>query len=109
MIAAGQLTHRIAIHTPTHGTPDARGTRAVNWDAILDIVWARIEPVAPKWTEQAKAIAPTASHRITIRHRTDVTSRHRIEIGPRVFAINAVLDPKESKEDTILYCTEKLP
>lgn len=106
MIAAGRLIHRVRIATPTIGEPDDRGSRAVTWTQTLATVWACIEPLTSRTQELAKAFTPTVTHTITIRYLSTVTSRHRVEMGSRVFAINGVINAREENEDTVLYCTE---
>ena len=104
MIAAGSLTKRVTLESPTN-TPDPYGEQGQTWGAVAE-VWAGIDPVSGREVELAKSYAPTVSHRVTIRYRPGVTSSMRVRYGPRLFFINGVIDPHEAHEHLILFCTE---
>lgn len=105
-ISAGRLNQRLTIENPTAGEPDARGERTIEWEEVA-VVWGCVEPVGPRWLEVAKQFASTVTHKVTIRHKTDINIRQRFVLGERVLAINGIVDPSESHETTVCYCTER--
>jgi head-tail adaptor len=48
----------------------------------------------------------TVSHKITLRHLDGVATTYRVKFGSRTFAINAVITPREVKDELWLFCTE---
>lgn len=107
MIAAGKLNRRVRIAIPTVGDPDERGERPITWATTFARRWACLEPISARTIEQAKSFSATVSHTITLRYLQGISVRHRVESGDRVFAINGIIDPKDSHEDTVLYVTER--
>jgi SPP1 family predicted phage head-tail adaptor len=59
-------------------------------------LWAAVTPLSARGAVEAVALAATVTHRITLRARTDVTTRHRLRQGARVFRIVTLRDPDGS-------------
>jgi head-tail adaptor len=51
---------------------------------------AEVTPVAARGEVQAAALGATVTHRIALRFRADITLRHRLRDGARVFRIVAM-------------------
>jgi SPP1 family predicted phage head-tail adaptor len=99
--AIGRLKRRLRLERVTVA-PD--GT--VTW-APAATVWAAVEPVAGTEREAGGGLAGVATHRVTLRHRTDVTSRDRLAAGARVFRIVATYDPDEARRFLVALVEEE--
>lgn len=106
---AGELNRRVVIQSITSITKAADGQDMPNWTTDTGgTVWAKVKPLSGRQLEQARTIAATATHRVTIRYRTGVTTVKRLQLGTRNLYINAVLNEDERNEALILTCTERL-
>jgi SPP1 family predicted phage head-tail adaptor len=94
MIAPGELRHRLTLEAPVE-TPDGAGGVTRSYAAVTTL-WAAVTPLSARGAVEAAALAATVTHRIIIRGRTDVTARHRLREGTRVFRIVALRDPDGS-------------
>jgi SPP1 family predicted phage head-tail adaptor len=85
MTAAGKLNRRLELQQPAE-TPDGAGgvTRSYG---IVARLWASVEPVSARRAVEADAGGATITHRITIRKRALVTTRHRLVEGANVYRI----------------------
>jgi SPP1 family predicted phage head-tail adaptor len=90
MIDPGELKHRMVLEAPVE-TPDGAGgvTRAYADSATL---WAKVAPVAARGNVEADDPGATITHRIVIRSGPEVSTRHRLREGARVFRIVALRD-----------------
>jgi SPP1 family predicted phage head-tail adaptor len=86
----GELVHRLALHAPLR-TPDGAGGTNLTF-ALVAEVWGSIETIGGTESQAADRLAGSVTHAIIIRHRPGVTPDHRFALGPRTFAIRAVLD-----------------
>ena len=87
---AGRLRARVTIET---------STRSADGDILwtsLDTVWAEIAPASATEREIAGHAGGVASHRVTLRHRDDVTSACRLRLAGRVLHVIAAFDPDET-------------
>jgi SPP1 family predicted phage head-tail adaptor len=85
MTAPGELRHRLVLEAPVE-TPDGAGgvTRSF---VTLTTLWAKVTPVAARGDVVADSSGATVTHRIVIRTRPGVTTRHRLREGVRIFRI----------------------
>jgi SPP1 family predicted phage head-tail adaptor len=102
---AGKLRHRIIIQKQTLGAADAYGEPARTWSTWAGR-WSSIEPISGREIQYARSFAGTVSHKITLRHLDVVATTYRVKFGSRTFAINAVITPREVKDELWLFCTE---
>lgn len=89
----GAFRHRLTLEAPDE-IEDGAGGVTRSWQAIAQ-VWASIEPLSLGERLAAEKRVGLLSHRILLRHRTDITLSHRFLLGMRVFVIRAVRDPEE--------------
>ena len=84
----GSLNQRLVLEAPTE-TPDGAGgvTRSYVDAATL---WAEVTPLSARERVVADAAGASVTHRIRIRMRGDVTTRHRLRLGLRAFRIATV-------------------
>jgi SPP1 family predicted phage head-tail adaptor len=69
-------------------------------------VRARVEPLRGDERPRAMQIEAALTHRVTIRHRPDVTARMRLIFDTRIFNIRAVIDVQEQGRFLDLMCEE---
>jgi len=90
MIAPGDLNRRLVLEAPAESADGAGGvTRSY---APVMTVWANVEPVTARGVVVADAAGATITHRITIRRRSAVTTRHRFVEGETVYRIVTIRD-----------------
>jgi len=103
----GQLSSRVALERPVR-TSDGSGGATVEWVEVATL-WAAIEPVAAGEIFAADRLATRVTHRITMRHRTDVEGGMRIVHRGRVLRIEAWRDPDETRRFLVLEAVEERP
>jgi SPP1 family predicted phage head-tail adaptor len=88
--APGALRDRLLLEQPAETADGAGGvTRGY---ASVATLWAALTPVAARDGVVADALGGTVTHRIVIRARADVTTRHRLRAGARIFRIVTLRD-----------------
>jgi SPP1 family predicted phage head-tail adaptor len=85
MMAPGELNRRLVLHEPVE-TQDGAGGVARSYAAAMTL-WAKVEPVSARGAVVADAPGATITHRIIVRRRSAVTTRHRLLDGTRVYRI----------------------
>ena len=88
MIDPGALDRRLVLEAPTETADGAGGV--VRMYQSLATLWASVEPVAARGELVAAQLGATVTHRIVVRYRTDITTRHRLRDGARLFRIVAI-------------------
>ncbi len=88
MTAAGELNRRLTLQAPVE-TPDGAGGVTRSYQDIAT-VWAKLAPSAARGDVLAAASGATITHRIVMRLRSDVTTRHRLVAGTRLLRIVTV-------------------
>lgn len=108
-LAAGSLVKRISIQALTANSPsqDPGGVPDEDWVTEFSPL-AAIEPLRGRELLAAQQISSEVTGTIKIRYRADkqVTAKHRVLYGTRVFDIVAVIDPEERHEELVLYVRE---
>lgn len=103
----GQLSSRVALERAVRAA-DGSGGATLDWEEVVTL-WAAIEPVAAGEIFAADRLATRVTHRITIRHRTDVEGGMRIKHRGRVMCIEACRDPDEARRFLVLQAVEERP
>jgi SPP1 family predicted phage head-tail adaptor len=103
----GKARHRLALQAVST-VADALGGQSEMW-ATEATIWARVEPLSGRELVQAQQVASEATHRVTIRYRTGVTTAKRFKLGTRTLNITSVINPGELGETLVLLCTESTP
>lgn len=85
-IDPGRLNQRVTIQRRVAGRDGTGGRTAESWSDV-DSVWAEILPHAGREGVKAKQVDSELTHRVVIRYRTDVTSRHRLKSGSAILNI----------------------
>jgi SPP1 family predicted phage head-tail adaptor len=105
-IDPGQLRHEMQLETQIR-TADGSGGFTESWQAVAT-VFAHIEPVSAAQSFIGAQDREAVTHRITMRHRTNVKSGMRLAKGGRHFRLVTVRDPDETGR-FLLCLTEEMP
>jgi SPP1 family predicted phage head-tail adaptor len=90
MSTPGALRERLVLEQPVE-TPDAAGGVTRSYASVTTL-WAALIPVSARDQVVADSLGANITHRIVIRSRVDVTTRHRLRKGSRIFRIVALRD-----------------
>ena len=90
MIDPGELNRRLVLEAPAEIADGAGGvTRTYT---TVTTLWAAVRPASARGDVVAAASGATVTHRIILRTRADLTTRHRLRDGTRIFRIVALRD-----------------
>ena len=87
-IDPGMLNRRLVLEAPDESADGAGGV-VRTYDTVATL-WASVEPVAARGDVVATQLGATVTHRIVVRYRTGITTRHRFRPGTRLYRIVAV-------------------
>ena len=90
MIDPGELNRRLVLEAPAEA-PDGAGGVTRSY-ATVTTLWASVRPVSARGDVVAAATGATVTHRIVVRAGPDLTTRHRLREGTRIFRIVALRD-----------------
>ncbi len=93
MTAIGDFRHRLTLQAADE-IEDGAGGVTRTWEPLGE-VWAAIEPLSLSDNLLSDKRLGVLTHRVTLRHRVDITLSHRFTLGTRVLAIRAMRDPDE--------------
>ena len=91
MIRAGYFRDKLGLLAPTTATDPQWGSTP-QWTPA-GTIWAHVIPVSATERAANGGVQSAVSHRITIRFRDDVTSKHRLVYRGRVLELTGVFDP----------------
>jgi len=102
-----ELQHVVEIQVESTAG-DGGGGQTDPWASpvIVATVRARVEPLRGNERLHAMQIEATLTHRVTIRHRPDVTAKMRLKFDNRFLNIRAVIDVQERGRFSHLMCEE---
>mgnify|MGYP003319976012 CR=1 FL=1 len=100
----GRMRHRVTIQSPT-ATVDTGGGRSIAWGTLKE-VFADIQPVSASYKYKHGQETEEVTHKVIIRHRTDIGTNYRIKFGTRIFNIMGIINPDERDRFLELNCTE---
>lgn len=92
-MGAGDYRHLITIQAKAN-SKDAMGGLVRDWDDYLTI-WAKISPLKGSEVLIAQQKQGEITHRIKIRYQEDITTKHRIVFGDRIFEIINIININE--------------
>lgn len=104
VIDPGAFTARLTVEQVVE-VPDGQGG-VIRTHAAVGAAWGRIEAVAADRVLAAGAQALTVTHRIWLRHRSDLQSGMRLRKGARIFEIRTFRDPDETARYLVCECEE---
>lgn len=85
---SGRLRHRVSIQKATE-TRDAAGGVIQSWATVAKR-WASIQPATGKERIEADQVESRITHKITMRHYTNLSPEYRIEHNGRLFGVVSV-------------------
>jgi len=100
---AGELRERVTIQAPNM-SQNSYGEETVNWSDVAT-VWARVEFLGGQenYRRAVDQAVSTATYRIIMRYRSDVTEEHRIQWRGRYLGILSV-HPNYAGGFTLCMC-----
>lgn len=106
----GPLRQRITLQSP--GAPGRSSSGAVTeaWTTVA-IVWADVRAASAqeRFLSQVNTTMATVTHRITIRHRSDVTPLWRILYDSRILNVQSAVDRDGRRRATVILAEEIVP
>lgn len=105
----GALRHRIVLENPGASVSDGDGGFTESWTALSPSpVWASIMPATARDLERVAAgtILSTATHIVTMRYHSGVSTKTRITYGTRLMSVTGVTNPEERNISTVCVCAE---
>ena len=84
----GALNRRLVLEAPAE-TGDGTGEVVRTYEAVATL-WAQVMPVSARGDIAAYSLGAALRHRIVVRARSGISTRHRLRDGARVFRIMAV-------------------
>lgn len=85
MTGPGSLDRRLTLEQPVE-TPDGSGGIVRAYESA-GLLWAAVTPLSAREAADAAALGVAVTHRIRMRMRGDISNRHRLRLGARVFRI----------------------
>lgn len=103
---AGDLRERVELQTATQ-TRDAIGGIVMTW-ATTATLWAKVEQMSAREQWHREQLRASAGWRVTIRHRTGVTTKQRVVWAGRTLEITGVTDIEQKRRFLALACDERV-
>jgi|LakMenE18May11ns_1017448.scaffolds.fasta_scaffold9955048_3 SPP1 family predicted phage head-tail adaptor len=100
------LSERIEIQSATE-TQDAFGQMGKTW-ITNQVRWCSINPLNDREQFYAAQIRPETTHRITFRYFENLTHKHRLKKGSRIFDILSILNPNDAGITLQVDCVERV-
>jgi SPP1 family predicted phage head-tail adaptor len=105
MTDPGHLDQRLLLEAPAE-TPDGAGGSVRGYTALATL-WAAVRPARAQHAVVADAAGATATHQILVRARTDLTTRHRLRKGARIWRILSVREADASGRFLLIQAEER--
>lgn len=86
----GEFNRRLVLEAPAESADGAGGVTR-SYPAVMTL-WASVEPISARGAVIADAPGATVTHRIVIRRRAAVTTRHRFVEGSTIYRIVTLRD-----------------
>jgi SPP1 family predicted phage head-tail adaptor len=104
-VDAGLFDRRAVLEAPSGGM-DAMGGRANGWSELRELS-VRVEPIDVDVAERFGRLGATLTHRVILRHRTDVERGMAFRLGVRRLLVRSVHDPDERRRILVCRCEEE--
>jgi len=106
MTDPGKLNRRLVLEAPVESADGAGGvTQSFETAATL---WAQVLPVSARASLDADHAGAAISHRIVIRHRGGLTTRHRLREGERVYRIVSLREQDDTRRFIEIAAQERV-
>ena len=94
MTDPGRFDQRLTLEVPVE-SPDGTGGVVRSYEAGPTL-WASMTPLRARPDASAESLGAAVTHRIVLRMREGITTRHRLRKGARVFRIVALREDEAS-------------
>lgn len=101
----GQLRHQVTLQRFTQTGTDDRNRPVGTWEDVATL-YAEVKPLTGRLAEYAHEMWESATLRVTINYRSDVTSADRFDFNGRQLAIGTVQNLDEANHTLVCLCTE---
>lgn len=105
MSGPGELRQRLLLEVPVETADGAGGV--VRSHAAGPLLWASLTPVSARGETVADARGVSVTHRILIRMRAGITTRHRFRKGMRLFEIASLREQDETGRFLVIEARER--
>jgi SPP1 family predicted phage head-tail adaptor len=105
MMRAGPLRHRVEIRIKDETIRDRIGGQSVRWRTLARVM-AQITPISGGEQLRSAQVDSKTTHRIWMRYRDGITSKHQILYGNRQFNIRSVINRDERDRMLEIMCEE---
>ncbi len=105
VVKIGDLRHRITFQSERKVADTYRGHTST-WDDVAT-VWAKVEPVSGREYYYSHQLKNVISHKITVRHRDDITAELRIVFEKRIMKIESLVNLQEQERFIEIRCIEE--
>ena len=95
MTAPGELNRRLVLEAPAE-TADGEGGVTRLYDVVTTL-WAQVTPVSARADVAAGSLGAALRYAIVIRHRSDLSTRHRLLDGARIYRIRSVAESADRR------------
>jgi SPP1 family predicted phage head-tail adaptor len=95
MTTPGQLNRRLVLEA-AHDSDDGIGGVTRLYD-VITVLWAKVTPLSARPESEASRLGAALRATITIRKRTDVSTRHRFIDGIRTYRVLAVRESADRR------------
>ncbi len=95
MTAPGELNRRLVLEAPSESADGAGGVTRL-YDVVTTL-WAQVTPVSARADVAAGSLGAALRARIVIRKRDDVSTRHRLLDGARIYRILSVAESADRR------------
>jgi SPP1 family predicted phage head-tail adaptor len=102
----GRLDRRLVLEAPVE-TPDGAGGVTRSYESVTTL-WASVVPVSSREEIEAAQIGLAVTHRLTLRFRPDITPRHRLREGARVFRIVRLRESDARRRFLVIEAEERV-
>src|SRR4051794_36700025 len=102
---AGSLRHRVHLQRNESTVDPVSGKRESQWKTYA-VVWAEIKPATGREADLAHTFTSNVPSVIRLRYRADVTAKHRVQYGCKIYSILSATSPDEMRWETELHVVE---
>lgn len=101
-LGAGDLNRRIHLQVPTR-TSDGQGGYVKGWSPEMPL-WAQMIPLRSQEAVAYNLQTSGQLWKVTIRHRTDVTTECRLKYDSQLLNIRSAQDPDGKRKWVVMTC-----
>ncbi len=106
MTDPGALNRRLTLDAP-QDTADGAGGVLRDFEAVATL-WAQVTPISAQAEIEAARLGARITHRIRIRFADNITTRHRLRDGSRIFRIVSLRDSDGRKRFLDISAEERV-